>query len=141
MGRLPTKRPTLTNKITKTAGAANTAAGTAPVVRAKRRRAKRAEVAPTTRVAVATKSASRTPQATPQLAALEPAMPARVTRCDQIIAMLNGANGTSIAELMAATGWLPHAARSALSGLRKAGMLLERTSEDGGSRYRIKVAA
>lgn len=71
----------------------------------------------------------------------QPAIPVRVTRRDQIVAMLNHAKGASIAELMAATGWLPHTTRAALSRLRKAGMILERTSEDGSSRYRIAVAA
>jgi hypothetical protein len=133
----------MTANPTKIARAVSKPAQATPVVNAKRPRTKRSEITPAARMiaAAATTPQLRSSKATPQLAALEPAMPVRVTRCDQIFAMLNGANGTSIAELMSATGWLPHAARSALSGLRKAGMLLERTNEDGGSRYRIKVAA
>jgi len=53
--------------------------------------------------------------------------------------LLARGEGTSIAELMAATGWLPHAARAALSGLRKTGTALVRASEDGTNRYRIAV--
>jgi len=63
--------------------------------------------------------------------------PTRLTKRDQVIAMLKGAEGASLDELIAATGWLPHTTRAALSGLRKAGMALERSTVEGISRYRI----
>ena len=54
-----------------------------------------------------------------------------------MIALLGRDRGTSVAELMAATGWLPHTTRAALTGLRKRGYALIREAADGGSVYRI----
>jgi len=45
--------------------------------------------------------------------------------------------GATLEELVAATGWQPHTARAALSGLKKKGHRLEREKVDGISRYRI----
>lgn len=44
--------------------------------------------------------------------------------------------GASLDELIAATRWLPHTTRAALTGLRKKGFALERTKVDGITRYR-----
>ena len=41
---------------------------------------------------------------------------------------------------MAATGWLPHTTRAALTGLRKRGYAIERSAGEGGSVYRIATA-
>ena len=41
-----------------------------------------------------------------------------------IIAMLQREEGATLADLMAATGWLAHSTRAALTGLRKRGMHL-----------------
>ncbi len=38
---------------------------------------------------------------------------------------------------MAATGWLPHTTRAALTGLRKRGYAVNREVADGGSVYRV----
>ena len=59
-----------------------------------------------------------------------------------IIGMLQSPEGTSINALMDATGWLPHTTRAALSGLRKAGLLIERSRSEpeGSSIYRIVLA-
>lgn len=56
-----------------------------------------------------------------------------------VIKLMRRPNGASIADLTAATGWLPHTTRAALSGLRKKGIAIERHPvEDGGaSVYRI----
>ena len=74
-------------------------------------------------------------QAEPQPGAAK--RPARETKRDQIIALLRRSEGVSVEELIAATGWLPHTTRAALSGLRKVGLGLERTCEGNSSRYRI----
>lgn len=63
--------------------------------------------------------------------------PVRLTKREQIVALLRRADGASLDELMAATGWLPHTTRAALSGLRKSGMTLEWVKTDGGNCYRI----
>jgi len=38
-----------------------------------------------------------------------------------VIEMLSRSGGASLADLIAATGWLPHTTRAALTGLRKRG--------------------
>jgi DNA-binding MarR family transcriptional regulator len=55
-----------------------------------------------------------------------------------VIALLRRGEGASLGELAAATGWLPHTTRAALTGLRKKGHALTREKrEDGTSIYRI----
>jgi hypothetical protein len=55
-----------------------------------------------------------------------------------LIEMLAREGGASMDELTAATGWLPHTTRAALSGLRKKGHAITRAKrEDGKTAYRI----
>jgi hypothetical protein len=49
--------------------------------------------------------------------------------------LLSRSMGASLDELVSATGWLPHTARAALTGLRKKGHQIERRKVDGVSRY------
>lgn len=65
----------------------------------------------------------------------------RPTKQSMVIELLQRDSGASLAELVEATGWLPHTARAALTGLRKKGHAIERTSVDGETRYRIVAAA
>ena len=60
-----------------------------------------------------------------------------------ILALLSRETGASVQTLMEATGWLPHTTRAALSGLRKGGLTIARSTDgDGGaSIYRIDPAA
>ena len=61
---------------------------------------------------------------------------------DRVIALLRRPDGAAMAELIAATGWLPHTTRAALSGLRKSGLMLERFRNDELTTcYRIPIAA
>ena len=56
----------------------------------------------------------------------------------RIIALLQREEGASLDDLVAATGWLPHTTRAALTGLRQRGhVLLKSAGEDGRTRYRI----
>ncbi|QEW25860.1 DUF3489 domain-containing protein [Roseovarius indicus] len=56
--------------------------------------------------------------------------------------MLQRADGAGLDELCKMTGWQSHTVRAALSGLRKAGDVIDRTkNEDGKSIYRITAAA
>ncbi|TAL81646.1 MAG: DUF3489 domain-containing protein [Beijerinckiaceae bacterium] len=67
---------------------------------------------------------------------------ARVTKKSKIIALLQRPEGASLEALIAATGWLPHTTRAALTGLRKSGYEIERRQEEGrGSIYRIVIPA
>jgi Protein of unknown function (DUF3489) len=55
-----------------------------------------------------------------------------------IVEMLSKDEGATLDALTAATGWLPHTTRAALTGLRKRGYLIERSrDETKGSLYRI----
>ena len=50
-------------------------------------------------------------------------------------------NGATLDDLVRATGWLPHTARAAMTGLKKKGHSIERTKDDGVSRYSITASA
>src|SRR5271165_2728119 len=54
-----------------------------------------------------------------------PTSPRGGTKIAQVIELLQRGDGASLAELVAATGWLPHTTRAALTGLRKRGYALE----------------
>jgi hypothetical protein len=55
-----------------------------------------------------------------------------------VIMLLRRETGVSLADLVAATGWLPHTTRAALTGLRKRGHQVTRLRQyEGGSIYRI----
>jgi hypothetical protein len=57
----------------------------------------------------------------------------------KVTALLQRPAGATLEALCNATGWQPHSARAALSGLRKAGHQIERTATEGSaaSVYRI----
>lgn len=65
------------------------------------------------------------------------------TKLAAVIALLRRDTGSSVTELMAATGWLPHTTRAALTGLRKRGYDVTRQAAEAGSGsvYRITSAA
>src|SRR5271166_4698554 len=60
------------------------------------------------------------------------------TKIAQVIALLERPGGATLAELVAATGWLPHTTRAALTGLRKRGYAvgIDRADKARGSVYR-----
>jgi Protein of unknown function (DUF3489) len=68
--------------------------------------------------------------------------PREGTKLAQVLEFLRRDGGATLAELAAATGWLPHTTRAALTGLRKRGyeVTLDRTNNELGSTYRIGVA-
>jgi hypothetical protein len=64
--------------------------------------------------------------------------PRQGSKLSIVIDLLGRKKGAGIDELIAATGWLPHTTRAALTGLRRRGYAIERErSEKGGSLYRI----
>lgn len=74
-------------------------------------------------------------------AAAEPAAkPPRLTKAAAVITLLERDGGATLAELIAATGWLPHTTRAALTGLRKKGHAVERTKRGNETCYRITKA-
>jgi hypothetical protein len=66
-------------------------------------------------------------------------VPRAGTKISAVIAMLGREAGATIDELVAETGWLPHTARAALTGLRKRGYALasDRSDRMRGTVYRI----
>jgi hypothetical protein len=63
------------------------------------------------------------------------------TKQARVITLLGRDTGASLDELIAATGWLPHTTRAALTGLRHKGFVLDRGKRaDGTTIYRISSA-
>lgn len=58
------------------------------------------------------------------------------TKRDQLAAMLFRDEGATLDQMIAATGWLPHTTRAALTGLRKAGYAIDSDKIDGVRTYR-----
>ena len=63
------------------------------------------------------------------------------TKQSLIISLLQRAEGAALAELVAATGWLPHTTRAALTRLRQAGHVLDKSKGETGAVYRIAAPA
>ncbi len=73
----------------------------------------------------------------PALPTSAPAAP-RGSKQTLVLELLGRGEGASVPELMAATSWLPHTTRAALSRLRSSGTEVARTKrEDGVTIYRI----
>jgi hypothetical protein len=62
------------------------------------------------------------------------------TKQDLLLQLLRREQGATINDMMAATGWLPHTTRAALTGLRRRGYHLMRTGRGAGSTYRVDTA-
>lgn len=60
-----------------------------------------------------------------------------VSRTEQLRILLRRKSGATCTELQEKFGWQPHTARAAISGLRKAGECIERSSGECGTVYRI----
>ena len=58
----------------------------------------------------------------------------------QLLVLLTRPGGATLDDLIAATGWLSHTTRAALTGLRKKGHVIARDKVDGVSRYTITSA-
>lgn len=65
----------------------------------------------------------------------------RPRKAETVLTLLRRAEGATLHELVAATGWLPHTTRAALTGLRKKGHQITRTKVEGVSRYTVSEAA
>lgn len=65
----------------------------------------------------------------------------KTTKTDSVVALLKRKQGATLEDLTEATGWLPHTTRAAMTGLRKKGHTIERTTVDGVSRYAIASAS
>ena len=70
-----------------------------------------------------------------------PNLPAPPTKSATIITLLQRDDGATLPQLIAATDWLPHTTRAALTGLRKKGHAIDRLKVAGVTTYRIASAA
>ena len=64
-----------------------------------------------------------------------------ITKQAMLIDMLRGPDGTTLADMSTATGWLAHTTRAALTGLRKKGHRVLTDKGEGVTRYHITEAA
>ena len=71
----------------------------------------------------------------------DPSAPRGGSKLAGVIALLERDHGATMEELIAATGWLAHTTRAALTGLRKRGyaVAIDRSDDNRGSFYRIPV--
>ena len=70
----------------------------------------------------------------------EPSQPKPPSKTTLVLGMLQRSEGTTLEQMVEATGWLPHTTRAALTGLRKKGHTIERSKADGATRYSVAAA-
>ncbi len=63
------------------------------------------------------------------------------TKRARLIGLLKTGGGADVATLSDALGWQQHSTRAALTGLRKAGFSIERTTPDGAGAARYRITA
>lgn len=81
---------------------------------------------------------AREPQVAPQQATI----PKQPSKLDQVEALLLAADGTTIADIMIATGWQQRSVRGAMAGaLKKRGLVITSDKADGLRRYRANKPA
>ena len=69
-----------------------------------------------------------------------PRSPRTGTKTDTLICLLQSNEGATLAAMAAASGWLPHTTRAALTGLRKKGHVIATTKRDEVTVYQIAQA-
>ena len=67
----------------------------------------------------------------------KPARARRAPKTQQLVELLSRREGATIAELTSAMGLLPHSARAALTGLRKKGRAIVKSTRDGATYYSL----
>ena len=76
-----------------------------------------------------------TSKVVPPIVAVPP-VASKVTKRDQLAALVVPDEGATLEQMIAVTGWLPHTTRAALTGLRKSGYVLDSDKIDGVRTYR-----
>ena len=69
-------------------------------------------------------------------ASAQPA-PKPKSKANQLLDLLARSEGATLEQMVAATGWLPHTTRAALTGLKKKGHSVTSTKADGVRTYRL----
>ena len=77
----------------------------------------------------------------PAAGAPSPSAPRGGTKLARVLELLQRDCGATLEELIAATDWLPHTTRAALTGLRKRGyaVTIDRSDKERGSTYRARL--
>lgn len=78
-----------------------------------------------------------TPKKSKSVAA--PAESVPISKSQQVIDLLGRESGAPLDEMSMLAGWLPHSARSFMTGLKKKGHVIESDKIDGIRRYRIAL--
>lgn len=73
--------------------------------------------------------------------ALEIAPAKRQSKADLVLGLLTRPEAATIDQLVAATGWLPHTTRAALTGLKKKSHAVISENVEGVRRYRVSSGA
>ena len=66
--------------------------------------------------------------------------PRATSKIASVIALLERTEGATLAEMVEATGWLPHTTRAALTGLKKKGQTISKDKRGDVTCYRIVKA-
>lgn len=61
------------------------------------------------------------------------------SKLDVIRSLIVRTDGATLGELVSATGWQPHSVRAGMTGLRKQGLTIVRTKNDGTTRFAIET--
>ena len=93
------------------------------------------EVADEPPIVVVAESKTRKSEAKPQT---KQSLPRTGSKQALVVTLLSRKDGATLDELIAATGWLPHTTRAALTGLRRRGFEIDRSRVDEITRYRLK---
>jgi len=64
-------------------------------------------------------------------------LPRAGSKIETVIGLLRRDEGATLAVMVEATGWLPHTTRAVLTGLRKKGHVIAKSSRDGITVYQI----
>ena len=63
------------------------------------------------------------------------------SKAEMVLSLLKRQEGATIEQLVAATGWLPHTTRAAITGIKKKGRVITSEKLEGQGRvYRVTVA-
>lgn len=72
---------------------------------------------------------------------VQPTQPRMPSKSETVLMLIRRPEGATLEDLVAATGWLPHTTRAAMTGLKKKGHQITRTKLEGVSRYAVAEAA
>ncbi len=88
------------------------------------------------RATEATEQSAQTATISTEAAALTAPSPKQPSKQQQLAALVVRDEGATLEQMIAATGWLPHTTRAALTGLKNKGFTISSDKVDGVRTYR-----